>query len=212
LFRRYSLDHRNETPIMSEEQGRFTKGRLEAFSDGVIAVIITIMVLDLKAPDNDHVEDLLKLWPSFASYLISFLFGAIYWINHHNVIALAKRITPGLIWANNLLLFFLSLFPFSTAYMAANGLSPRATMVYGAVQFACAVAFSVLAAIVSGQHKGDLAFEEREHAAAWKHTTTQVLYFLAIPTAYFSPIVAILIFGGIGLIYTVPSLLAYRKA
>jgi uncharacterized membrane protein len=181
LFRRYSLDHRNETPIMSEEQGRFTKGRLEAFSDGVIAVIITIMVLDLKAPDNDHVEDLLKLWPSFASYLISFLFGAIYWINHHNVIALAKRITPGLIWANNLLLFFLSLFPFSTAYMAANGLSPRATMVYGAVQFSCAVAFSVL-------------------------------YFLAIPTAYFSPIVAILIFGGIGLIYTVPSLLAYRKA
>ena len=129
---------------MSEEEGRFTKGRLEAFSDGVIAVIITIMVLDLKAPENDHLLDLLKLWPAFASYLISFVFGAIYWINHHNAIAVAKRVTPGLIWANNLLLFSLSLFPFSTAYMAATGLSSTATMLYGGVQFACAVSFSIL--------------------------------------------------------------------
>src|SRR5665213_2816683 len=165
---------------MSQEEGRFSKGRLEAFSDGVIAVIITIMVLDLKAPDNDRLQDLIKLWPAFASYLISFLFGAIYWINHHNTIALAKRVTPGLIWANNLLLFFLSLFPFSTAYMAATDLSPTAAMVYGGVQFACAISFSILWGIVAGQHKGDPVFEKRQKASAWKHTTTQTLYFLAI--------------------------------
>jgi uncharacterized membrane protein len=192
---------------MSEEEGRFTKGRLEAFSDGVIAVIITIMVLDLKAPDNDRLSELLKLWPSFASYLISFVFGAIYWINHHNAIAVAKRVTPGLIWANNLSLFCLSLFPFSTAYMAANGLSPIATMVYGGVQLACAFAFSILWEIIDRQHKGDPVFEKRQKASAWKHRMAQALYVLAIPAAYFSPVVALVIFGGIALIYTVPSLL-----
>jgi uncharacterized membrane protein len=195
---------------VSEEEGRFTKGRLEAFSDGVIAVIITIMVLDLKAPENDHLPDLLKLWPAFASYLISFLFGAIYWINHHNAIALAKRVTPGLIWTNNLLLFCLSLFPFSTAYMAATSLSSIATMLYGGVQFACEISFSILWIIVERQHKGDATFERRQKASAWKHRVTQALYFLAIPAAYFSPIASLVIFAGIGLIYTVPSLLTFR--
>ena len=92
--------------------------RLEAFSDGVIAVIITIMVLELKAPETPEPLALLKLWPSFAIYLVSFVMVAIYWINHHNLLVQAGRVTSRLIWANNTLLFCLSLIPFATAYVA----------------------------------------------------------------------------------------------
>jgi uncharacterized membrane protein len=139
------------------------------------------------------------------SYLISFVFGAGYWINHHNAIVLARRVTPGLIWTNNLLLFCLSLFPFATAYMAATGMSPLATMCYGAVQLACAIAFAILWALVAGQRKDDPVFHAWQKAAARKNSVAQALYVLAIPAAYFSPIVAIAIFLGIAVIYAVPS-------
>jgi hypothetical protein len=92
---------------MADGPGRFSKARLEAFSDGVIAVIITIMVLDLKAPQSEEPAGLLRLWPSFLLYLVSFTFVAIYWINHHNLLTEARRVTASLIWANNALLFCL---------------------------------------------------------------------------------------------------------
>jgi uncharacterized membrane protein len=195
---------------MSEEEGRFSRPRLEAFSDGVIAVVITIMVLDLKAPENDRVDDLIKLWPSFLSYLISFLFGAIYWINHHRLIGLARRVTAGLIWANNMLLFSMTLFPFATAYMAATRLSPIATVVYGCVQMGCALSFYVMHNVIAAQHSGEEAFVREQRATFWKHTSSQALYALAIPAGYLSPPVAIAIFVGIGLIYTVPDILNRR--
>jgi uncharacterized membrane protein len=196
---------------MSEEgEGRFTRGRLEAFSDGVMGVVITIMVLDMKAPENDRLDDLLKLWPVFASYLVSFLFGVIYWINHHNIISFAKRVTPGVIWANNLLLFCMTLFPFATAYMAATRLSTTATMVYGCVQLACALSFSVLSMTIWPQHAGDAVFEKRRQAMAYKHVGANILYALAIPAAYVSPVASIVIFGAIALIYSVPWLLAFK--
>ena len=91
---------------MAEAEGTFSRGRLEAFSDGVIAVIITIMVLELKPPENGDPEEFLKLWPSFTIYVISFVYVAIYWINHHSLLAVMKRVDPGVIWANNLLLLF----------------------------------------------------------------------------------------------------------
>ncbi len=122
---------------MAESEGRFSKARLEAFSDGVIAVIITIMVLDLKAPQSAEPAALLKLWPSFAIYLFSFVFIAIYWINHHNLLVAARHVTASLIWANNALLFCLSLMPFATAYVAETDIAPFPTMVYGALQLAC---------------------------------------------------------------------------
>src|SRR5215831_13668187 len=102
---------------MSESFDGFTKARLEAFSDGVIAVIITIMVLELKAPESAEPEALLDLWPNLAIYLVSFLFVAIYWINHHALLSGIERTTSAEIWANNCLLFCLSLFPFATAYV-----------------------------------------------------------------------------------------------
>jgi uncharacterized membrane protein len=196
---------------MSEEgEGRFTRGRLEAFSDGVIGVVITVMVLDIKAPESDRLDDLIKVWPAFASYVVSFLFGVIYWINHHNIVSFVRRVTPAVMWANNLLLFCLTLFPFATAYMAATRLSPTATMVYGGVQLACAIAFGLLSAIIWRQHAGDEAFERHRRPIARKHVAANILYTLAIPVAYFSPVASIVIFGAIALIYTVPWLLAFR--
>src|SRR6516164_9176110 len=115
---------RAKQPRMAESEERFSKARLEAFSDGVIAVIITIMVLDLKAPASADPADLFRLWPSFVIYLVSFVYVAIYWINHHNLVFGARRVTARLIWANNALLFCLSLVPFATAYVADTDLAP----------------------------------------------------------------------------------------
>jgi uncharacterized membrane protein len=196
---------------MSQQEGRFTKGRVEAFSDGVIAVIITIMVLDLKAPESGRLDDLAALWPSFASYLISFIFAAVYWINHHDAIAKARRATPSMIWANNLLLFCMSLFPFATAYVASSRLSPLAMVFYGSVQFACSLSFALLDTVIAGQRKGDPAFDKERRAGFWKHLCAKILYALAIPAGYYSPIAALLIFGGIGVIYAVPSLLVFAS-
>ncbi len=197
---------------MSEEEGQFSKARLEAFSDGVIGVIITIMVLDLKAPDSDRLDELIKLWPAFLSYFISFLFGAIYWINHHNLFAQARRVTPGMIWANNLLLFCLSLFPFSTAYMAATHISSTATMVYGAVQFACGLSFDLLSRTIARQRKGDSAYEKHHQAHLRKNMGAHAFYLLATGAAFFSPAISLIIFGGIAIAYFVPELLAGRGA
>jgi uncharacterized membrane protein len=134
---------------MPEAQRRFSMSRLEAFSDGVIAVIITIMVLELKAPETPQPAALLRLWPSFAIYLVSFVLVAIYWINHHNLLASAGGVTARLIWANNALLFCLSLIPFATAYVADTRLAPFPTMVYGALQFACGLAYFLVLSTIS---------------------------------------------------------------
>jgi uncharacterized membrane protein len=198
---------------MSEAgESRFTKARLEAFSDGIIAVIITLMVLDLKAPEDDSIASLLKLWPSFLSYVISLGFAAIYWINHHHIIAAVHRVTPAVIWSNNALLFFLSLFPFATAYMAATHISPFPTMIYGALQLCCAISFGLLATVIDLQQERDAAWRKAQRVGIWKGRLSQALYVLAIPAAYFSPAVSIAIFVAIGLIYTVPDLLARPPA
>jgi uncharacterized membrane protein len=189
-------------------ESRFTKARLEAFSDGVIAVIITIMVLDLKAPEDDSLNSFMKLWPAFLAYAISFVFAAIYWINHHHIIATVRRVTAAVIWSNNVLLFFLSLFPFATAYMAATRMSPFPTMIYGVVQLCCAFAFGALSWIIDQQQDQDAVLRQAKQGGIWKGRVSQVLYALAIPAAYFNPAVSIAIFVTIAILYTVPDLLA----
>ena len=184
---------------MANPQEGFSKARLEAFSDGVIAVIITIMVLDLKSPESDRLEDLLRLWPGFLSYLISFTYVAVYWINHHYLLAQIERVTPSIIWANNLLLFFLSLFPFASAYMAATHLSPIPTMIYGGLQFICGGAFSLLA--------HNILRPSARGSARRKDLLAQALYAIAIVVAYFSPSASLVIFIVVGLLYVVPGLL-----
>ena len=200
---------------MGANDGRFSKARLEAFSDGVIAVIITIMVLDLKAPETAEPAALLRLWPSFLIYLVSFAFVAIYWINHHSLLMAARRVTARLIWANATLLFCLSLIPFATAYVGATDLSPFPTMVYGALQFACGLAYFLIVSTIAAQGR-----DEDEFMAAFRPLRRQIVaslgaYALATAVAAFSPIAALALLGLLALAYVVPGLLvevARRKA
>src|SRR5579864_1313267 len=119
-------------------------GRLEAFSDGVIAIIITIMVLELQVPRGADASTLLAQWPVFLSYALSYLVVAIYWINHHRLFHIVPRVNNAVLWSNNLLLFCLSLIPFATAYMGENQFKPFPTATYAALLTTCAIAFLVL--------------------------------------------------------------------
>ena len=120
------------------------KGRLEAFSDGVIAIIITIMVLELKVPHGDSVEALLPLFPVFLSYVLSFIYVGIYWNNHHHLVHLVSRITGGALWGNLHLLFWMSLIPFVTGWMGENHFSSVPVACYGFVLFMSSVAYMIL--------------------------------------------------------------------
>ena len=154
---------------MAEAASGFSKARLEAFSDGVIAVIITIMVLDLRAPRTDAPGELLTSWPSFLIYLISYLFVAIYWINHHSLLATAARVTPLLIWANGFLLFCLSLVPFATAYVANTKIAVLPTVVYAALQCVRGVGFTLILTVIMGQRRDDADFMTHARARAGVH-------------------------------------------
>jgi uncharacterized membrane protein len=193
---------------MTEREGRFSKARLEAFSDGVIAVIITIMVLDLKAPDNAEFAALFGLWRSFLIYVISFVFVAIYWINHHNMLTEARQATASLIWANNLLLFSLSLIPFATAYVAATNIAPLPTVVYGALQLACGVAFCGAFATIDAQRRDDADFLVAARSRRLQNAAALAVYGLATATAAFSPMAALALFVLVALAYVVPGLFA----
>src|SRR5690348_14211536 len=113
--------------------GRMGKGRLEAFSDGVLAIIITIMVLELKVPHGADLDSLLPLMPSFLSYVLSFIYVGIYWNNHHHLLHAATQVSGGVLWANLNLLFWLSLFPFATGWMGENHFEPLPSAAYGLV-------------------------------------------------------------------------------
>jgi TMEM175 potassium channel family protein len=197
---------------MSDTEGAFSKSRLEAFSDGVIAVIITIMVLELKAPESAEVGDLLKLWPSFAIYLVSFVFVAVYWINHHSILTLATRITPGIIWANNILLFCLSLIPFATAYVANTNLGPLPTEVYGALQLACSAGFALTFNTIVDQRRDDSEFMRTLVARRRRKNWLSVgAYALAVVAATVNPLSALAIFVAVLVAYVVPGLFADRQ-
>jgi uncharacterized membrane protein len=195
---------------MAELEGRFSKGRLEAFSDGVIAVIITIMVLDLKAPETAEPAALLRLWPSFLIYFVSYGFAAIYWINHHNLLVEARAVTARLIWVNNALLFSLSLIPFATAYVAATDIAALPTVVYGGLQFACALAYRALSAVIAAQRRDEPDFVRHAQGRRMQDVAGLVVYALATLVAAFAPIIAIAMFVAVALAYVVPGLIADR--
>jgi uncharacterized membrane protein len=195
---------------MAEFEGRFSKGRLEAFSDGVIAVIITIMVLDLKAPESAELPELLKLWPSFLIYLLSYGFVAIYWINHHNLLSQARVVTTSLIWVNSGLLFSLSLIPFATAYVAATNIAPLPTFVYGALQLVCALAFRALGAAILAQRRDEPVFVRHAAARRTQDYGGLAVYAFATAIAAFSPLIAVALFVAVALAYVVPGLVAER--
>jgi len=193
---------------MADTEGRFSKARLEAFSDGVIAVIITIMVLDLKAPESAEPAALLRLWPSFAIYLVSFVFVAIYWINHHNLLVVARQASARLIWANAALLFCLSLIPFATSYVGNTHMAPFPTMMYGALQFVCALAYSLLASTIGAQRRDEGEFMSGFRPRRALDSASLAVYALATALALVSPTAALVLFVLVSLAYVVPGLMA----
>src|SRR5258706_12775470 len=142
---------------MSSSESSFSKARVEAFSDGVLAIIITIMVLDLKAPRSAEPSSFVELWPSFAIYGVSFFLLMIYWINHHGLMTQARLVTTGLLWANGWVLFSASLIPFATAYVAETRLARFPTAVYAGLQCICGIAFYVMCHVIVEQ-RDDEAF------------------------------------------------------
>jgi len=179
------------------------KGRLEAFSDGVIAVIITIMVLELKAPHGDGVPALTPLVPVFLSYVLSFVYVGIYWNNHHHMLHVTAKVTGGVIWANLHLLFWLSLFPFTTAWMSENHFASAPSAVYGFVLLMAAIAYWLLQQCIIAVQGSD-SLLHRAIGSDWKGKLSPVLYLAAIPLAFVSHWIAQAIYVAVALIWLVP--------
>jgi len=135
------------------------KGRLEAFSDGVIAILITIMVLELKIPHGADLESLRPLFPVFITYVLSFIYLGIYWNNHHHMLQATKQINGKILWANLHLLFWLSLIPFVTGWMGENHFAPLPTAIYGINLLACAIAYTILQILIISEHDANARLE-----------------------------------------------------
>jgi uncharacterized membrane protein len=131
------------------------KGRLEAFSDGVIAILITIMVLELKIPHGADLEALRPLFPVFITYVLSFVYLGIYWNNHHHMLQATRAINGKILWANMHLLFWLSLVPFTTGWMGENHFAPLPTAIYGVNLLACAIAYTILQTLIIAEHEAN---------------------------------------------------------
>jgi uncharacterized membrane protein len=180
-----------------------TRNRLEAFSDGVIAILITIMVLELTIPHGDRLTDLLELWPVFISYVLSFAYLAIYWNNHHHMLYVTERVDGTILWANMLLLFSLSLVPFATAWMGENDFAKAPTAVYGATLLAAAVSYTVLQwAIVRSQGRDSVL--KAAIGRDVKGRASLVMYAVAIPAALLQPWVAYALYAAVAAMWIIP--------
>jgi uncharacterized membrane protein len=180
-----------------------TKNRLEAFSDGVIAIIITIMVLELNVPDGHALADLRPLLPHLAAYAMSFVYLGIYWHNHHHMLQAVKHVNGKILWANSNLLFWLSLFPFGTAWMGESGYAVVPVVVYGVVLTLAAVAYYLLARSLV-KHHGRESPLAKALGADFKGRISIVLYLAAIGLALASPWIAVAIYTAVALIWVVP--------
>jgi uncharacterized membrane protein len=179
------------------------RGRLEAFSDGVIAIIITIMVLEMKVPRGDSLNELLPLLPVFLSYVLSFVYVGIYWNNHHHMLHTCTRVTGAILWANLHLLFWLSLFPFATGWMGETYFTAVPTALYGVVLLMAAIAYYVLErAIIRVQ--GPDSVLKKAVGRDWKGKLSPVLYVVAIVATFGSPWIAEALFVAAALIWLIP--------
>jgi uncharacterized membrane protein len=177
-----------------------TRGRLEAFSDGVLAIAITIMVLELKAPHGDGLEALGGLVPVFLAYVLSFLYVGIYWLNHHHLMHTVTRVSGGILWANLHLLFWLSLFPAVTAWAGEHSQAAWPSAVYGVVLLAAAFAWLLLQQAIAragGTIRAAIGSD-------WKGKLSPVLYVLGIGAAFVRPWIAQLLDAAVALIWIVP--------
>jgi uncharacterized membrane protein len=180
------------------------KNRLEAFSDGVIAIIITIMVLELKVPHGAELVDLLVLTPVFLSYVLSFANVAIYWNNHHHLLHATKHVTAGILWANMHLLFWLSLVPFSTGWMGENHFGTWPVVIYGINLCLAAVAYTILQAIIIHAHGGSGSPLAKALGSDVKGKVSLVAYIAAIPIAFYAPWVSGALFVAVAMMWFIP--------
>ena len=179
------------------------KTRLEGFSDGVLAIIITIMVLELKVPHGEDFEALRPLVPVFFSYILSFLYVGIYWNNHHHMLQAAKQVSGSVLWANLHLLFWLSLLPFVTGWMGENHFAPLPSALYGGVLLMAALAYWILARSIIASEGAD-SLLAKALGKDYKGTMSVVIYALAIPLAFVSQWIAQTIYLLVALVWLIP--------
>ena len=180
------------------------KNRLEAFSDGVLAIIITIMVLDLKVPQDVHFAALIPIAPVFLSYVLSFVYVGIYWNNHHHLFHTTRHVSAKILWSNLNLLFCLSLFPFATAWMGENHLAPAPTAVYGVILLSAAIAYYILQHAIIVQEGGKTSLLASAVGRDWKGKLSPLIYLAAIPLAFVSPWIANALYTLVALLWFVP--------
>jgi uncharacterized membrane protein len=180
-----------------------SKGRLEAFSDGVIAILITIMVLELKAPHEATVAALRPLWPVLSSYVLSFVYLGIYWNNHHHLLQAVRHVNGAILWANLHLLFWLSLIPVMTAWVGDSHFAPFAVAAYGVPLLLAGVAYYVLERALIAHHPNDTTLAAAVGADA-KGVLSILLYALAIPLAYVMVWISCGIYVAVAVLWLVP--------
>jgi uncharacterized membrane protein len=179
------------------------KGRLEAFSDGVIAIIITIMVLELKVPGRPELAALGPLIPVFLSYVLSFAFVGIYWNNHHHLMHAVQKVNGNILWANLYLLFWLSMVPFVTSWMGENHFAATPVALYGVVVLMNGIAFTILTRVLVAHHGKDSALA-RALGSDFKGKASLVLYAAAIPLAFVDPRIALALYVLVAMMWFVP--------
>jgi uncharacterized membrane protein len=179
------------------------KGRLEAFSDGVVAILITIMVLELHVPHGTTWGALHESLPTLLTYVLSFVYLGIYWNNHHHMLRAVERISGAVLWANLLLLFWLSLLPFATAWMGENHFGPTPTALYGVVLLMAAISYWVLQQTIIAA-EGESSLLKSLVGFDWKGKASPVLYLIAIAVAFSAPRIAQAIYVAVALTWLVP--------
>ena len=179
-------------------------GRLEAFSDGVLAIIITIMVLELKSPHSTNMQGMLERLPIFLSYIMSFIYVGIYWNNHHHLFQVTEKVNGKILWANLHLLFWLSLIPFATTWIAENHFESIPVAFYGFILLMSGIAYTILAKVIADFH----GKESRIHTLiSWslKETISFVSYIIGIVLSFFNPHLGIACFVIVAIIWFIPS-------
>ncbi len=179
------------------------KSRLEAFTDGVLAIIITIMVLELKVPEEHHVADLLPLLPKFISYVLSFIYVGIYWNNHHHTLQATRSVSGGILWANLHLLFWLSLLPFTSGWLGENHFAQEPMLLYGFNLLMCSLAYAIFARALISHHGKDSPLA---HAFGKdkKGNISSALYLVGIALTFLNPWLGFAAYSIVALIWLVP--------
>lgn len=186
-----------------DSHSKISTNRLEAFSDGVLAIIITIMVLELKVPHSNSIHALVELLPVFIAYIVSFQTIGTYWNNHHHLLHAAKHVSTGIMWANLHLLFWLSLIPFATGWLGENHGAALPTAFYALVLFISAIAYTILQQTVIAHADNSEALKE-EIRKSWKGKISLLGYLLAIPLAFVHPVISDIIIVAVSVMWLIP--------